>query len=147
VLVGYDRSPSAAAALEIGAEMAVRLRAGHLHVLHAVTLEDYPTDPDIPDWEARAQAVLEEERERVRAALAWVPLPWSYYCVRHDPARRLLDLAEQTDALMIVVGDHRHGLEAAMHRLLRGWVADGLLRHGNRPVLVVPNRPTTSTVH
>lgn len=51
------------------------------------------------------------------------------------PVEGLLELAEETDAAMIVVGSRGH---ASVHRLLLGGTAIELLPHSQRPVGVVP---------
>lgn len=58
---------------------------------------------------------------------------------RGDTVQALLDSARRHDATLIVVGTHgRTGL----HRLVSGSVAEHVVRHADRPVLVVPHKET-----
>lgn len=53
-----------------------------------------------------------------------------------DPAQEIVAAAAALGAAMIVMGTHGHGLAA---RLVMGSVADKVLRHADRPVLIVPH--------
>ncbi len=136
IVVGFDRSAASLAALGKAAELGGRMGA-ELHVVHAVDLDDYPVDPDGDDWEEQAATNLEEEHQRVTAALAGYPCPWSYLPVRAEPAEALTRTAEQVDAAMIVVGVRSHGWRHVLERLAGPSVSHRLINHCHRPVLVV----------
>lgn len=136
MVVGFDRSGASLAALEKAAEIGRRLGA-ELHVLHAVDLSDYPIDPDADDWESQAANRLEEERRTVAIALAGYPYGWSYAALRAEPAEVLNRVAEQVDALMIVVGVRSHGWGHLFERLAGPSVSHRLMNHAHRPILVV----------
>jgi nucleotide-binding universal stress UspA family protein len=136
LVVGFDRSPEARAALACAAEVGTRLGA-HLHVVHAVSLDDYPIDPDVGDWEGQARRVLAEERTDLVAILDDHPCGWSYVAGRGDPVRLLTQRADEHDAMMIVVGTRGEGLRGAVHRLLGPSISHGLIGRAHRPVLVV----------
>jgi nucleotide-binding universal stress UspA family protein len=136
LVVGFDRSPEARAALACAAELGTRLGA-HLHVVHAVSLDDYPIDPDVEDWEGQARKMLEEERTDLVAILNDHPCGWSYVAGRGNPVRLLMESADEHDALMIVVGTRGEGLRGAAHRLFGPSISHGLIGHAERPVLVV----------
>lgn len=136
LVVGFDRSTASLAALEKAAEIGGRLGA-ELHVLHAVDLADYPIDPDADDWESQAAKSLDEERGTVAVALAGYPYGWSYSALRAEPAEALNRLAEQVDALMIVVGVRSNGWRHLFERLASPSVSHRLMNHTHRPVLVV----------
>lgn len=138
LVVGYDQAPSSQAALRVAADLAQRLNAAHLHVVHAVDLRDYPIDPDSADWEIRGQATLNAERDQVHTILADLPTPWTYHQERDKPARLLTTLCDQHDALMIIVGTRGEGPTASLSRLLDRSISHALLRTGHRPVLIVP---------
>ncbi|MDF5754375.1 universal stress protein [Spongiactinospora sp. TRM90649] len=138
LVVGFDRHPAASAALTTAAGLAVRLRAGLL-VLHVIDLEDHPIDPDAADWETEADTAVAAEREQAGAILAGHPLPWAFHVERGDPARHLIDTAARHHATMIVIGTARTGVGA---HLLTGSVAKRVLRHTERPVLLVPEHPS-----
>jgi nucleotide-binding universal stress UspA family protein len=135
VVAGYVPHPSGQAAVTTAAAMAVRFGA-RLLVVHVVDLGDYPIDPDAADWEEHAETVIAQEREQVQTLLAAFDVPWEFLTERGDPARRLLAVAAQRHALMIVVGMARHGLAA---HLLEASVARRIARHTDRPVLLVPH--------
>jgi nucleotide-binding universal stress UspA family protein len=61
--VGHCRDAASHAALEVAANLAVRLHA-ELHVVHCIDLSDYPIHPDAHDWEAQAQAHLPRNSAR-----------------------------------------------------------------------------------
>ncbi len=138
LVVGFDRQPASQHALEVAAELAARLNA-ELDVVHAVDLADYPIDPDRADWEEQAQSVVAHERELAQQVLARTDVPWTYHAARGEPVHLLSAVAEERDALMIVVGKRSHSRSAAIAWLLDGSVRRGLTdRHQHRPVLVVP---------
>ena len=138
LVVGYDQAPSSQAALRVAADLTRRLHASHLHVVHAVDLRDYPIDPDAADWETRAQATWNAEREQVHTLLADLASPWTYHLEHDNPARLLTTLCDEYDALMIIVGTRGEGPAATMSRLFDRSVSHDLLRAGHRPVLIVP---------
>jgi nucleotide-binding universal stress UspA family protein len=142
LVVGFDRSPASTAALATAADLGARLSA-RLTVVHAVDLADYPIDPDADDWEEQAAANLEEERRMVSAVLGSYPGAWSYLVVRAEPADALAGVADQTDALMIVVGVRSAGWRHLLERLGGPSVSHRLIGHGHRPVLVVTEGGST----
>jgi nucleotide-binding universal stress UspA family protein len=147
LVLGYDRSDFSEAALPVAADLARRLRA-HLHVVHGIDLSDYPIDPDSADWEAQAQHALDTQQQQVADALADRALGWSYHAWRGDPVELLAAVAEETDALMIIVGSRGEGPGAVFDRILKRSVSHGLIARQHRPVLVVPHpareKPTTA---
>ncbi len=138
LVVGFDRQQVSLRALQVAADLAARLRA-ELHVVHAVDLADHPIDPDRPDWEEQARAAVAHERELAGQVLSGTDVPWTYHAARGDPVRLLSAVAEERDALMIVVGTRGHSRASAVIRLLDGSVTRALTgRHQQRPVLIVP---------
>ena len=137
LVVGHSRHAAADLALHLAVDLARRLRAD-LHVVHAVDLLDYPVDPDAADWEQQARRALAEQRRHVDAVLAGFPLSWTYQAGHGNPARLITDVAEETDALMIIVGSHGEGMGATFDRLVAGSVSRTVLRRQRRPVLIVP---------
>jgi nucleotide-binding universal stress UspA family protein len=137
LVVGYDLAPASQRALRVAADIARRLSA-YLHVVHIVDLSDYPVDPDAADWEQRAQACLRREHDHVEAALLGHQGGWEYHAWRGDPVRLLAHVAEEHNALMIVVGTRGGGFGVGLARLLGGSTSHGLVRRTERPVLVVP---------
>lgn len=138
LVMGYDQAPSSQAALRVAADMARRLGATHLHVVHAADLRDYPIDPDSADWETQAQATWNAERDQVHSLLADLATPWTYHLENKDPTRLITTLCDEHNALMIITGTRGEGPAAALSRLLDRSVSHALLRTGHRPVLIVP---------
>jgi nucleotide-binding universal stress UspA family protein len=137
LVLGHGRDPASALALRVAADLARRLHA-HLHVVHGVDLGDYPIDPDAADWEDQARRALAEQRRAVATALAGTDRTWTYHAARGSPAALLASVAEEHDALMIIVGTRGEGFLAHLDRLLGGSVSHGVIRGQHRPVLVVP---------
>ena len=142
LVVGHDRFPESDHALATAAQVAQGL-GGVVHVVHAVSLDDYPINPDAHDWEQQASAVLAAQRRTVERLLAGIVREWSYDVGRGDPAALLAAVAEADDALMIVVGTRGRGLSAGFGRLLDQSVSRRVTRRQGRPVLVVPHREST----
>ncbi len=115
-----------------------RHAAADLALRFAVDLFDYPIDPDAADWEQQALRALAEQRRRVEAVLAGFPLSWTYQAGHGNPARLIADVADEFDALMIIVGSHGEGMGATFDRLVAGSVSRTVLRRQRRPVLIVP---------
>jgi nucleotide-binding universal stress UspA family protein len=138
LVVGHDRHPGSRRVLEVAADLAARLNA-HLHVVHAVDLSDYPIDPDSPDWEDRAASVLTADRDDVREQLAARSGGWTYHAGRADPVHLINAVADECDAVMVVVGTRGSGPRATVQRLFDGSVSHKLIGHQHRPVLVVPS--------
>jgi nucleotide-binding universal stress UspA family protein len=139
LVLGYDLAPASQRALSVAVDFARRLGA-HLHVVHVVDLSDYPVDPDAADWEEHAQASLRREHDNVEAALRYHAGSWTYHAWYGDPIGLLARVADEHDALMIIVGTRGAGFGAALARLAGGSTSHGLLRRSDRPVLVVPAR-------
>jgi nucleotide-binding universal stress UspA family protein len=136
LVVGFDRSTASLTALGTAADLGARLNA-ELRVVHAVDLGDYPIDPDSADWEEQAAVNLEAERRSVSEALADYPFGWSYVAVRSEPAQALVSIADEVDALMIVIGARGNGWRHLLERLSGPSVSQRLINHCHRPVLVV----------
>ncbi len=141
LVVGHDRFPESDHALATAARLARGLQ-GFVHVVHAVSLDDYPINPDADDWEQQASAVLDAQRRTVERLLAGIVPEWSYEVRRGDPVDLLAAAAEADDALMIVVGTRGRGLATALARLVDQSVSHRVMLRQRRPVLVVPHPET-----
>lgn len=137
LVLGHSRFPASDTALDVAADLARRLHA-HLHVVHGISLDDYPIDPDAADWEQQARRVLDAQRARVQTVLAGSPDGWSYHAGRGDPVGLITAVADEHHALMIIVGSRGEGAGATIERILGGSVSRGVLRRQYRPVLIVP---------
>ena len=146
LVVGFDRHDSSRQALRFAITLAAALNA-HLHVAHIVDLEDFPIDPDGDDWQGRLIDALAEERAQACDLLRGSSGNWTYYVQHGDPAGALSVLADTHDALMIVIGTVRGGLMSALDRVLGESVSAHLLRHAERPIVMVPDvKPDTRAV-
>ena len=134
LVVGHDGHPAADAALAVAVDLAERLGA-HLHVVHCVAIEDFGVDPDTEQFEAERDRNVTAERQAIEDALRASPVAWTYHEERGEPAARLGRLADDLDALFIVVGASHHGV---FHQLTGASVPRRLVQSQHRPVLVVP---------
>lgn len=141
LIVGYSPDPAAEHALVVATELARKLRA-RLHVVHVITLHDYPTDPDTADWEEQARHELAQQHNHVARTLADRGVDWDYETRQGDPGDELCRAADEHDALLIVVGTRGEGLRVVIPRLIEPSVSHAVIHHQQRPVLIVP--PTTA---
>jgi nucleotide-binding universal stress UspA family protein len=132
VILGYDGSPGARAALEEAAKLARSLGTGVVLVFgYAVN----PMGGETRDHEMAVRdagtGALADAVARLRAE--GVPV---FEEVIHDRAdAALLQAAEAYDASYIVVGHHKEG---AIRGALLGSVAYALVHRSDRPLLLVP---------
>jgi nucleotide-binding universal stress UspA family protein len=139
ILVPYDFSPSAAAALEVAVDLAAK-HAGTLMVMHALP-PIYPIHgralvPPATEIAAVTQKLATDvaravRGRRLRRVRSWVMIG--------PPAGCILDAAGKADT--IVMGTlGRSGLP----HLLIGSVAERIVRHATIPVLTVRARARAS---
>lgn len=135
LVAGFDDQAASLAALRTAADLARRLGAD-LHVVHGIDARDHPIDPDtdVEAWENYTRKVLDGLRTQVQQTLAAHPGAWTYHTADGNPARLLVRIAEEHQALMIVVGTHRH---RSLARMMRGSVSRGVARTAHHPVLLV----------
>lgn len=136
IVVGFDARSESRIALAAATDLAQRL-AAHLYVVHAVDIHDYPIDPDSTDWEDQLKAALSAERNTARSLLEDAHVAWTYQAWRRDPVNSLIQVANDVDALMIVVGVREHGWKGHVERLVAPSVSRHLINRANRPVLIV----------
>lgn len=136
IVVGWDRTPAARAALLEAVDLAEHLHA-HLHIAHIADDSDLGIDPDSPTWEAQTRAHSDATARWVRSLLADVDTGWTYYSARGSAASVLEMVARRCDARLVVIGAHRHGAAGILSRLTRRPLLQSLLDDGRR-VLVVP---------
>jgi nucleotide-binding universal stress UspA family protein len=145
IVVGYDRSPEAADALAeataLAAATGARVDVVHAHEETDVSL-GYPdatylgqsavyVTPDvIGRTDELAAQIAVEGRDAVPEALRGMGAS------RHGAAGAVIDaFAAERDADLVVLGSRGYG---PLHRALLGSASGHLLRHADRPVLVVP---------
>ena len=136
IVVGFKDSSDGKHALTSALDIARRMNA-QVNVVHVATLEDYPVNPDTPDWEIEGWHRLGDIREEAERLLAACP-DARFIERRGDPAKVLHEVAEGCDALMIIVGLPRDGAGWVTHLMSRP-VSRAVTRHVRRPVLLVPH--------
>ncbi len=131
IVVGIDRSETAAQAATVAAEMARALGAN----LHLVTCADKSksvnvsvgTDRFHTDWLTEAEQFLKDMGRRLGNEQVTISVGSG------DPATVLCDEAKRIDARMVVVGNRR---VQGVSRVL-GSVAGDVLKHADCDVLIV----------
>lgn len=139
VVVGVDGSEQSRHAATISADLARRNGA----TLHLVTIVRPPEgwwgivgSPPTPS--ALAKSLSDAEREILDSIVAGVDLTGIEVVQVEDvgdPARMLLDYAEQVDADVLVVGRRGAGL---IERIMLGSVANHVVHDAECPVMLVP---------
>jgi len=122
-------------------------RLAETRAMRVVLLHAAPPDPDFVGYEAGPQSVRDQIAEHFRdehariqdeaGALREAGIDARGLLVQGPAARCVLDEAEALDADWIVLGSHGHG---AVRTLLMGSTVEQVLKHADRPVLVVPAR-------
>ena len=144
VIIGYDGSPDAeraidfaAARLDAGAARVVTVWESGLAVAEAAPPLGAPVPPS-PDEDRRLEAAAREIADagagRARAAGLRAEAETKLRIGVGETAQALLDVADQHDADLVVVG--RRGMGRIRSAVL-GSVSDAAVRDGRRPVLVV----------
>jgi nucleotide-binding universal stress UspA family protein len=144
IVVGHDASEAAERALERAAELAEALKARLTVVcvstppLPAPVLEPIlvpgggPTPLTEP--ESNPKELAQRRLEQARSRLASRSLDTDYVADAGPAAERLLALADERDADLIVVGSGDHGL---LERLVAPPVEEAVARRAGRDVLIV----------
>ena len=129
VLLATDGSEDA----KLAARAAVSLSGtagAELHIIHAWQYVPNPVI-DAGYYEEEGRRILEEQTENVSHAGGVVS---GSHLVMGAPVDATLDLADEIDADLIVVGSRGYG---TLGRLVVGSVSEGVVHHANRPVLVL----------
>jgi nucleotide-binding universal stress UspA family protein len=156
IVVGFDGSEAAGRALRRAAEIAEAFSARLVVVSVGGWAEAPAFEPALGPLPAAAagpvragvtapppettlaapepEELARRQLEQARTALASRSVDAEYVVEVGDPAERLLDLAEQRDADLIVVGSRGHGF---LERLLGRPVDESVARRAERDVLLV----------
>jgi nucleotide-binding universal stress UspA family protein len=137
IVVGYDGSPAARAALACAADRAGE--DGQIFVVNAYSLPGdwigMPNYQQLLDGELdRAHAVVDRIGEECAADLHGVA--WESEVIGDSPARAIADVAATRDADEIIVGTRGYGRV----RALLGSVAHELIHLADCPITVIPER-------
>lgn len=104
-----------------------------------VTIYAASIDPDLADTAPlELDAALRTDIARI---LDGTDVPYTVRARAGGAYRELTRLADELDAVMIVVGTRKPGFRGAMHEFFSGSVAVQLAHHQHRPVLVIPVNP------
>ena len=142
ILVPVDFSQPSFQALEYAIEFAGRV-AAQLLIYHAVPLGDAFTADgyamyDLSALEKAARADAEEQMQKFIGLAKFGRVPYETIVTTAAPIAGICALAEERDVNLIVTPTH--GRTGFKH-LLIGSVAELIVRHACRPVLVVPTHP------
>jgi nucleotide-binding universal stress UspA family protein len=135
VLVAIDGSEFAAHALEVASSLASAVN-GQIGLVHVIDPKFVGSETGVPAdqiWALRradGQGLL----DRAASAIPGQPHPWKFLR-EGTPWKEIVRSAREWPADVIVVGTHgRSGLT----RVLFGSTAEGVVRHAQKPVVVVP---------
>ena len=141
VILGFDGSECASAALESALDLARRY-GDELVIVFAIEPPVRSVGEEFKEHEkalaeigeeVTAPAVARAREEGIEARVAFVPL---------RPAHAILQAAEEHDAHLIVIGTHG---ESPLRGAILGSTPHKLLHLSDRPVLVVPVRRVQGT--
>jgi nucleotide-binding universal stress UspA family protein len=139
IVVGVDGSETSTRAAEIAAEIA-RSREAKLVLVTVVRPPEgwWGIGGAPPTPEALSAALVEGQQQVLKENEETLPLDGlDYETVEElgDPTSRLIAVAEEREAGLIVIGKRGAGLA---ERVMLGSVADRLCHHSPVPVMVVP---------
>lgn len=142
IVAAVDFSNATAGVLQMASKMAKAFGA-QLRLLHVVEPEpSYTAYGFTPDEFPALHAYQEEAKRRAAAKLDELlksvtsTLPdASSQIAEGSPLHSLLDYVKETNADMVVLGSHGHGVIAS---LLLGSVAEGMIRKATVPTVIVP---------
>ncbi|WP_432971390.1 universal stress protein [Dactylosporangium sp. CA-233914] len=147
ILIGYDGSPAAGAAIEAGAQLFPRACAWIAHLWAppfgsaSLRARLWTGTSDVDDYVEAVEREGRREAERLAddgvilaGAAGWDAEPL-VVCSFGGEGPRLAELSEQVDADVLLLGSR--GLGGT--RALLGSVSDMAVHYSSRPVLVVPH--------
>jgi nucleotide-binding universal stress UspA family protein len=135
IVVGFDFSPAAEAALQAALDLAEAL-GSQVDVLHALPPQIGPP-PGVPVTVPYSAATLDEVRDRLLRHVAKLPAGGARaqaHVVEAYPSLALVNFAGENDCRLVVVGSHG---QTGLQRLLLGSVAERVVRVCEVPVMVV----------
>jgi nucleotide-binding universal stress UspA family protein len=157
ILVPIDFSDVTPAAIDLARQLGQAFGAA-IHLVHVKELTAAPAPGaleyglagvselariagvPVPGFKPSSERIAEDEDRKSKLAkwqaeIAQEGIEVRLHEVAGVVAEQILNLADQLDANMIVMGRHGHG---AMYTLLLGSATQGVLKHSTRPVLLVP---------
>jgi nucleotide-binding universal stress UspA family protein len=134
ILVGLTSRPESKVALDRAVEEA-KLRRGHLTIVRTMTEGLGESRGALANWSDELAATKEDGRALVGSLEEQgVEATFRLEEVSSDPARLLLDVAEEVHADLIVIGIRRR---SAVGKLVMGSASQGVLLGAACPVLAV----------
>lgn len=134
IVMGYDGSDGAIAALGVATEISMRLAAS-LHVIFCYEPPALLAGGNVGSQRDEIEAIGRRRLDEAVGPLRGHELTVEGELVDARPVDGLIAAADAYDALMIVVGHHGEG---PLRGALLGATANRLLHQAERPVLVVP---------
>ncbi|MEA2197762.1 MAG: hypothetical protein QOJ25_1813 [Solirubrobacteraceae bacterium] len=132
IIVGYDGSACAKEAVRVALEVG---QAYGEKVVIAFGYELNPVAGEIHDYHAALKELATQRLTEATALAAGAMSDVEAVIVEQAPAQALVDLADERDARVIVVGTRG---ESPIRGALLGSTPHKLLHLSDRPVLVVP---------
>jgi nucleotide-binding universal stress UspA family protein len=132
IVVGYDGSDCAKAALATAADIAKHY--GEKLVI-AFAFEVNRVAGEVSDYQHALEELATARLQEGRALVDGSGLDVEAVIMEESPAKALVDLADARDARVIVVGTRG---ERPLHAALIGSTPQKLVHMSGRPVLVVP---------
>lgn len=141
ILVPVDFSKPTEKVVNTALELARRLDA-KVYLLHVAEPEPafigYEPGPQSERDAVAGDLKKEHEKlKKLKSILEKAGIRVEAHLRRGAFVEKILQQAEQENAGLIVMGSHGH---SALFDLLVGSVAEGVLRHSTRPVLIVPSQ-------
>lgn len=133
IIVGYDGSDHAKAALQTALGVA---KAYGEKVIIASGYELNPVAGEMHDYHAALKELATKRLEDAQAIASSDGVEIEAVIVERAPAQALVELADERDARLIVIGTRG---ESPLRGALLGSTAHKLLHLSDRPVLVVPH--------
>jgi nucleotide-binding universal stress UspA family protein len=143
IVVAADGSPASSQGLERVADLAPRYGAKVLavyvrHVPATALMAPGIADPSLAAALDEQEAAVRQELLRVMGGAG---AEWEFVVRTGSPGEEIVQVADETDADLVVVGRNRH---SSLHNLLLGSTAAYLSTHSRAPVLVVRSRVASS---
>ncbi len=132
ILIGYDGSECAKRALEVGLDVA---KVYGEKVIIAFGYELNPVAGEMADYAKALRELAEARLGEGKQLAAGSGLEIEAVIIEEAPARGLVQIAEERDLRVIVVGTRG---ESPIRGALIGSTAHKLIHLSERPVLVVP---------
>lgn len=124
------------------AEAHARAFGGEVILLHVVPPEPLVVDFEPPAVPPDVFKLRQQQLIAMRDTLTAHGIQASAHLLGGLLLETVLDQVASLDPDVIVMGSHGHG---ALYHLIVGSVTEGVIKHANRPVLVIPSVPVPET--